>query len=166
MVLAAPPATDGFGATGDRQLVLGVSPAEEEALGKTLAAAEESGLTIVGRRLRSGRVRCVLMVASGASWEPAAFGRLTERRDVVVLKRCVDVDDLLATAAAGQAQVAVVAAEAPGLDAAAVELLRRHQVRLVAVRGRRRRGAAAARLPCRRDAGCCRPTTSTRWSRR
>ncbi len=78
-------------------------------------------------------MRCVLMVASGASWEPAAFGRLTERRDVVVLKRCVDVDDLLATAAAGQAQVAVVAAEAPGLDAAAVEVLRRHQVRLVAV---------------------------------
>ena len=78
-------------------------------------------------------MRCVLMVASGSSWEPAAFGRLTERRDVVVLKRCVDVDDLLATATAGQAQVAVVAAEAPGLDAAAVELLRRHQVRLVAV---------------------------------
>lgn len=78
-------------------------------------------------------MRCVLMVASGAAWEPAAFGRLTERRDVVVLKRCVDIDDLLATAAAGQAQVAVVAAEAPGLDAAAVELLRRYQVRLVAV---------------------------------
>ena len=76
---------------------------------------------------------CVLMVASGADWEPTAFGRLTERPDVVVLKRCVDVDDLLATASAGQAEVAVVALEAPGLDAAAVELLRRAQVRLVAV---------------------------------
>ena len=43
---------------------------------------------------------CVLMVASGADWEPTAFGRLTERPDVVVLKRCVDVDDLLATASA------------------------------------------------------------------
>lgn len=49
VVLAAPPVSDGFGATGDRQLVLGVSPDDEEALGKTLAAAEESGLTIVGR---------------------------------------------------------------------------------------------------------------------
>ncbi len=49
VVLAAPPGTDGFGATGDRQLVLGVSPVDEGALGKTLAAAEESGLTIVGR---------------------------------------------------------------------------------------------------------------------
>ncbi len=76
---------------------------------------------------------CVLMVASGADWEPTAFGRLTARSDLVVLKRCVDVDDLLATAAAGQAQVAVVALEAPGLDGTAVEVLRRHQVRLVAV---------------------------------
>jgi hypothetical protein len=49
VVLAAPPAADGFGATGERQLVLGVSPADEEALGKTLAAAGDSGLTIVGR---------------------------------------------------------------------------------------------------------------------
>jgi MinD-like ATPase involved in chromosome partitioning or flagellar assembly len=78
-------------------------------------------------------VLCVLMVASGAAWEPAAFGRLTGRPDVVVLKRCVDVDDLLATSAAGQADVAVVATDAVGLDAAAVELLHRHQVRLVAV---------------------------------
>jgi Flp pilus assembly protein CpaB len=49
VVLAAPPVADGFGATGERQLVLGVSPADEDALGRTLAAAEESGLTIVGR---------------------------------------------------------------------------------------------------------------------
>ncbi len=49
VVLDSPPATDGFGATGDRQLVLGVDPADEAALGKTLAAAEDSGLTIVGR---------------------------------------------------------------------------------------------------------------------
>ncbi len=75
----------------------------------------------------------VLMVASGADWEPTAFGRLVERPDVVVLKRCVDVDDLLATAAAGQADVAVVALDAPGLDVAAVDLLRRDQVRLVTV---------------------------------
>ena len=76
---------------------------------------------------------CVLVVASGAAWESAALRLLGERAGVVVLKRCVDVDDLLAVATAGQAQVAVVALDAPGLDAAAVEHLRRHRVRPVAV---------------------------------
>ena len=76
---------------------------------------------------------CVLVVASGAAWESAALRLLGERPGVVVLKRCVDVDDLLAVATAGQAQVAVVALDAPGLDAAAVEHLRRHRVRPVAV---------------------------------
>ena len=76
---------------------------------------------------------CVLMVASGAAWESTALGLLTGRRGVVVLKRCVDVDDLLATATAGQADVAVLALDAHGLDAAAVEHLRRHRVRPVAI---------------------------------
>jgi MinD-like ATPase involved in chromosome partitioning or flagellar assembly len=52
---------------------------------------------------------------------------------VVVLRRCVDVADLLAAASAGQADVAVVAVEAPGLDQAAVDHLRRFQVRPLAV---------------------------------
>ena len=76
---------------------------------------------------------CVLMVASGAAWESDALGLLHGRSDIVVLKRCVDVDDLLASAAAGQADVAVVALDAPGLDTDAVDRLRRHQVRPVAV---------------------------------
>jgi MinD-like ATPase involved in chromosome partitioning or flagellar assembly len=45
----------------------------------------------------------------------------------------VDVDDLLATAASGQADTAVVALEAPGFDLAAVDHLRSHGVRAVAV---------------------------------
>ena len=76
---------------------------------------------------------CVLMVASGAAWESTALGLLTGTRGVVVLKRCVDVNDLLATAALGQADVAVLALESHGFDAAAVEHLRRHGVRPVAV---------------------------------
>ncbi|WP_182524096.1 AAA family ATPase [Nocardioides dongkuii] len=75
----------------------------------------------------------VLVVAAGAPWESAAIGRLNDARGVVVLKRCVDVDDLLATAAAGQSDVAVLALEAPGLDRAAVDHLRRHGVAAVAV---------------------------------
>ena len=76
---------------------------------------------------------CVLVVAAGAAWESRALAALGARPGVLVLKRCVDVDDLLASATAGQAHVAVVALDAPGLDAAAIEHLRRHQVRPVAV---------------------------------
>ena len=75
----------------------------------------------------------VLVVASGAAWEPAALRHLGDHAGIVVLKRCVDVDDLLAAASAGQADVAVVGLDAPGLDRSAVDLLRRHGVRPVAV---------------------------------
>ena len=75
----------------------------------------------------------VLVVASGAAWESAALELIGARPGVVVLKRCVDVDELLATSSAGQADAAVVALDAPGLDPAAVDLLHRHQVRVVAV---------------------------------
>lgn len=49
VVLAAPVQVDAFGSSGDRQLVLAVDPDQEEALGRTLAAVGDSGLTIVGR---------------------------------------------------------------------------------------------------------------------
>ena len=75
----------------------------------------------------------VLVVASGAAWEPTALALLNERPGIVVLKRCVDVDDLLAAASAGQADVAVLGVDAPGLDAAAVGHLRSHSVRPVAI---------------------------------
>ena len=51
----------------------------------------------------------------------------------MVLKRCVDVDDLLAAASAGQADVAVLGVDTHGLDQAAVDRLRKHAVRPVAV---------------------------------
>ncbi len=75
----------------------------------------------------------VLVLAAGAGWEQEALAGLGARSDVVVLKRCVDVADLLATAAAGQAEVAVVGLDAPGFDAPAVDHLRAHGVRTVAV---------------------------------
>ena len=78
-------------------------------------------------------MKVVLLLAAGASWETRALGLLSGRRDLVVLKRCVDVDDLLATATSGQADTAVVALEAPGLDLAAVDHLTAHGVRAVAV---------------------------------
>ena len=75
----------------------------------------------------------VLVVASGAGWESAAIRLLNEAPGIVVLKRCVDVDDLLAAATAGQADVAVLGLDTPGLDLAATDHLRRHGVRPVAV---------------------------------
>ena len=44
----------------------------------------------------------VLVVASGAPWESAALRELTARPTIVVLKRCMDVTDLMATAAEEQ----------------------------------------------------------------
>ena len=77
----------------------------------------------------------VLVVASGGSWETEALRVLGESSSAVVLKRCVDLPDLLASAASGQAQVAVLDAATTGLDAGAVEHLRRHGVHPVAVAG-------------------------------
>lgn len=51
----------------------------------------------------------------------------------MVIKRCVDVTDLLGAATTGQADVALVALDAPGLDQAAVDHLERHYVRLLGV---------------------------------
>jgi MinD-like ATPase involved in chromosome partitioning or flagellar assembly len=75
----------------------------------------------------------VLVVAAGAAWESTALELLAERPGIVVLKRCVDVDDLLASASAGQADVAVLGVDSHGLDQTAVDLLRKHSVRPVAV---------------------------------
>ncbi|MFC4785417.1 AAA family ATPase [Nocardioides sp. MAHUQ-72] len=75
----------------------------------------------------------VLVVAAGAAWESRAVQLLNERPGIVVLKRCVDVDDLLAAATAGQAGAAVLGLDAPGLDLTATDHLRRHGVRPVAV---------------------------------
>ncbi|MBO0846736.1 MAG: hypothetical protein J2P22_15120, partial [Nocardioides sp.] len=83
----------------------------------------------------------VLVVAAGAAWESAVLELIAARSGMVVLKRCVDVDELLATSSAGQADAAVVALDAPGLDPAAVDLLHRHQVRVIAVAA----GSEAAR---------------------
>ena len=90
-----------------------------------------------------------LVAAGGAAWEVEALGAL-ESAGVVVLRRCVDLADLLAAAAAGQASVAVVAGDLAGVDADALTHLARHDVRVVAVvpdraeRERLRRLGAAA----------------------
>lgn len=76
---------------------------------------------------------CVVLLAAGEPWESPALADLEQHSGVVVLKRCVDVDDLLASVTSGQADVAVVSLDAPGLDPPSVAHLRRHAVRPVAV---------------------------------
>lgn len=74
----------------------------------------------------------VLLAAGGAAWEASAVRMLADGSSgAVLLKRCVDLQDLLATASTGQASVAVMDEALAGLDADSVELLRRAQVGVV-----------------------------------
>ena len=86
----------------------------------------------------------VLLTAAGESWEASAL-RLLDGEGMTVLKRCVDLADLLASAATGQADVAVISGELSGLDADAVMQLLRDDVRCVAVDGSEDALAAARR---------------------
>ena len=81
-----------------------------------------------------GGPRIGTLLAAGASrWEPAALETLSTQGKVTLVKRCLDLSDLLATAAAGTAQVAVVSDRLPGFDADSVDRLARDGVRTVAV---------------------------------
>ncbi len=75
-----------------------------------------------------------LVAAGGAAWEAAALRALADA-GVVVVKRCVDLQDLIASAMTGQADVAVVDGGLVGLDGDAVQQLWRHEVRCVGVDG-------------------------------
>src|SRR3954451_19458180 len=76
----------------------------------------------------------VVLAAAGERWEAEALDRLERRGSGTVLaRRCVDLTDLLATATAGLADVAVLASRLPGLDADSVSRLRTSGVAVVAV---------------------------------
>ncbi|MEP7089696.1 MAG: hypothetical protein ABI776_06250 [Nocardioidaceae bacterium] len=76
----------------------------------------------------------VLVAAAGAPWEAGALERLERRGSGIVLaRRCVDLTDLLATAGAGLASVAVVSPTLPGLDTDSLTALRRSGVGVVLV---------------------------------
>ncbi|HLN78676.1 MAG TPA: hypothetical protein VK204_16655 [Nocardioidaceae bacterium] len=76
----------------------------------------------------------VLVAAGGAAWEIEALRVVSSPpARSVLLKRCVDLPDLLASATTGQARVAVVASGLPGLDADSLAHLRRAGVGVVLV---------------------------------
>ncbi|MCW2635029.1 MAG: ATPase involved in chromosome partitioning, partial [Blastococcus sp.] len=66
----------------------------------------------------------VFTAVTGAAWESALVGAL-DRADhgVTVVRRCVDVAELLAAAATGTGQAALLSAELRRLDADAVSRL-------------------------------------------
>lgn len=76
---------------------------------------------------------CVLLLAAGEPWESAVLQHVEQSADLMVLRRCMDVADLLGAAGTGQAQVAVVALAAPGFDARAVSHLQDAGVHAVGV---------------------------------
>jgi MinD-like ATPase involved in chromosome partitioning or flagellar assembly len=87
----------------------------------------------------------VLVAAGNAGWEVEALRLLgSPTSGAVVLKRCVDLPDLLASAATGQAGVAVVAGELAGLDTDSVSRLHRSGVSVVLVDDGRAGGGLGA----------------------
>ncbi len=80
----------------------------------------------------TGLRTCVLVLAGGAAWESAVLPALGDA-GMVVLRRCVDVVDLVAAASTRQAGVAVVDGGLPQLDAEILDALARHEVAVVAV---------------------------------
>ena len=76
----------------------------------------------------------VLVAADAHPWEAGALEAIAGAgRHLVLVKRCLDLSDLLATAATGSAQVALVSSRLSGLDADAVDRLAGQGVRVVAV---------------------------------
>lgn len=86
--------------------------------------------------MTTGERVSVLTAAAGADWELRVLELLGSGDPrLVLLKRCVDLRDLLATASTGQARVVVAAEDLPGLDADSVARLRRDGVATVVVAG-------------------------------
>ncbi len=71
--------------------------------------------------------------SGGAAWEPELLGRLGGRSDVRIVRRCVDLADVLATAATGTAGAALVGPALHRLDRDAVARLRSSGVAVVGV---------------------------------
>src|SRR4029450_5414941 len=62
----------------------------------------------------------VLVAVGTAAWESDFVGALQHQRGLQVVRRCVDIADLLAAASSGRAQAALVSTTLSGLDAEAV----------------------------------------------
>lgn len=65
----------------------------------------------------------IAVAAAGAHWEAAALTEIDGHRGLTLVRRCVDVADLLATAATHRVDAALLAVDSPGLDGGVIERL-------------------------------------------
>ncbi|HET7326170.1 MAG TPA: hypothetical protein VFJ14_02675 [Nocardioidaceae bacterium] len=85
----------------------------------------------------------VLLALGGAAFESAVVvGLQRSLRDVQIVRRCVDVPDLLAAASTGQARAVLVSAATPRLDADLVAALRARRVEPIGLVADHRSGTA------------------------
>jgi len=84
----------------------------------------------------------VLVAAGGAAWEAEALHEIEGSAELRLVRRCVDVADLLAAGQTGVAPLALVAVGLPGLDADVVHTLGACGVRVVAVEADQKRCVA------------------------
>jgi MinD-like ATPase involved in chromosome partitioning or flagellar assembly len=75
----------------------------------------------------------VLLAVTGAPWEAEVVRRAEEAPGIRVVRRCVDIADVLAAAATGQARAVLVAEDLPRLNADAVAALYGRRVAVVAL---------------------------------
>lgn len=75
----------------------------------------------------------VVLAAGGARWEPQVLAHLERSTALRLVRRCVDLADLLAVIDTGLAQVALVSTDLPGLDLDVLDRLDRAGIRAVAV---------------------------------
>ena len=85
----------------------------------------------------------VAVASAGAEWEPALLGRIEAHRSGMhLVRRCVDLADLLAVSQAGRVDVAVVDASLPRLDRDEVARLRACGTAVLLVEGSETSGVA------------------------
>src|SRR4029450_7986453 len=75
----------------------------------------------------------VLLAVTGAPWEADVVRRTERAPNVRVVRRCVDVPDLLAAATTGQARAVLLADELPRLTADAVAMLHGRGIAVLAL---------------------------------
>ena len=74
-----------------------------------------------------------VLTALGNRWDSRVATLLGASREVSIVRRCADLPDLVATAAAGRGTVALVSGDLRGLDLTAVAQLRSAGVHVVGI---------------------------------
>ncbi|HEY3001829.1 MAG TPA: hypothetical protein VGJ44_05725 [Kribbellaceae bacterium] len=75
----------------------------------------------------------VLLAVTGAPWEADVVRRAEQAPNLRVVRRCVDMADVLAAAASGQARAVLIAEDLPRLNADAVAMLHGRRIAVVAL---------------------------------